>query len=169
MTGDGDWPELLVRIAAERGIDFEPMPATVAHVLPPLADAVTMAVSQLAQPHELRWVAAALAALSHHTQAAAHETAVLAALASSADPRRRHPSQGDPDQVGDPGQGEPRRDGPRQGGDEMVVVAVVTSHYGCWPGSAATESRAGPCPAARSQWGSPWRRRWYARSPRSAA
>ncbi len=82
MTGDGDWPELLVRIAAERGIDFEPMPATVAHVLPPLADAVTMAVSQLAQPHELRWVAAALAALPHHTHAAALETAVLAALTS---------------------------------------------------------------------------------------
>ena len=73
--------QLVVRIATERGINFEPVPATVAHVLPQLADAVAEMVRGLSKPHELRWVAAALAALSHRTD--------QAALASSTSPDHR--------------------------------------------------------------------------------
>src|SRR6478672_8759863 len=60
--------ELLLRVAAERGIDVEPMPATVAPLLAPLASAVAEIVDRLSEPQELRWVAAALAALAHQTQ-----------------------------------------------------------------------------------------------------
>ena len=71
MTGDLEWTELLVRIAAERGIDFEPMPPRVAQALAQLARTVADLVVELPEPQERRWLAAALAALSHQTHAAA--------------------------------------------------------------------------------------------------
>jgi 8-oxo-dGTP diphosphatase len=110
MTEDEDWHELLVRIVAKRGIDFEPLPATVARLLPHLVHEVADVVGQLSQPPELRWLAAALAALSHQTQAAA-------ALAAT-----------DPAHIA-----ESRQDGPRQD-QEVVAIAVVVSAHGVLAG-----------------------------------
>ncbi|WP_246633781.1 hypothetical protein [Pseudonocardia nigra] len=57
--------ELLARISAERRLDFEPTPTAVAAALPELVEAVERIAGRLTEPQERRWLAAALAALSH--------------------------------------------------------------------------------------------------------
>ncbi|HVL86301.1 MAG TPA: hypothetical protein VM367_18700 [Pseudonocardia sp.] len=60
--------ELLERVAAERGIDAEPAPAAVAAALPEMVALVERIVLRLHDAQEWRWLAAALAALSHRVQ-----------------------------------------------------------------------------------------------------
>ena len=60
--------ELLARVAAERGLDFEPPPAPVLDVLPGLTHTVEDVAGRCRDGLERRWLAAALAALSHHVQ-----------------------------------------------------------------------------------------------------
>ncbi|WP_219419955.1 hypothetical protein [Pseudonocardia nigra] len=61
--------ELLKRVAAERGLDFEPAPEVVVEALPALARAVERVAERCRDAQERRWLAAALAALAHHVQA----------------------------------------------------------------------------------------------------
>jgi hypothetical protein len=63
--------ELLARIAADRGLDFELPPPAVTDALPDLATAVHAVLDRCQDSQELRWLAAALAALSHQVQARA--------------------------------------------------------------------------------------------------
>ena len=67
--------EALARVAAERGIDFAPIPDAVAAALPGLVDTVGRLAAGMDE-RERQWLAAALAALSEHVQ-----------LASLTDPR----------------------------------------------------------------------------------
>lgn len=60
--------ELLARVAAERRLDFEPPPAPVLDALPGLTHAVEDVAGRCRDAQERRWLAAALAALSHHVQ-----------------------------------------------------------------------------------------------------
>ena len=60
--------ELLARVAAERGLDFEPPPAPVIDALPGLTHTVEDVAARCRDEQERRWLAAALAALSHHVQ-----------------------------------------------------------------------------------------------------
>lgn len=60
---------LLARLATDRGLDFEPVPGTVGAELPVLRHTIEQIMARLAEPHEQRWLAAALAAWSHHVQA----------------------------------------------------------------------------------------------------
>lgn len=67
--------ELLARVAAERAIDFEPVPVSMVDALPTLLSLVAALVERLEDPQERRWLAAALAAaLSHHVQACSVES-----------------------------------------------------------------------------------------------
>jgi hypothetical protein len=61
---------LLARLATDRGLDFEPVPGIVAAELPALGRTVDQIMARLVEPQEQRWFAAALAAWSHHVQAA---------------------------------------------------------------------------------------------------
>lgn len=60
--------ELLTRIAEDRGLTFEPAPANVIDALPELQRTVDELAGRLDE-QERRWLAAALAALSHHVLA----------------------------------------------------------------------------------------------------
>ncbi len=60
--------ELLARVASERGLDFEPPPAPVLDALPGLTHTVEDVSGRCRDRQERRWLAAALAALSHHVQ-----------------------------------------------------------------------------------------------------
>jgi 8-oxo-dGTP diphosphatase len=60
--------ELLMRIAEDRGLTFEPAPSSVTDALPELQRNVDEFAGRL-DAQERRWLAAALAALSHHIQA----------------------------------------------------------------------------------------------------
>ena len=60
--------ELLARVAGERGLDFEPPPAPVLAALPGLTHTVEEVAGRCRDEQERRWLAAALAALSHHVQ-----------------------------------------------------------------------------------------------------
>jgi hypothetical protein len=61
--------EPLARVAAERGIDFAPIPDAVAAALPGLADTVGRLAAGMDE-RERQWLAAVLAALSEHVQLA---------------------------------------------------------------------------------------------------
>lgn len=61
--------DLIARVAAERCIDFEPMPASLVESLPALVGLVDDLAERLDEPQERRWLGAALAALSHHALA----------------------------------------------------------------------------------------------------
>jgi hypothetical protein len=61
--------QTLARVAAERGIDFAPMPDGVAAVVTGLVDTVEGLAAGM-DGRERQWLAAALAALSTHTQLA---------------------------------------------------------------------------------------------------
>lgn len=63
-----DVGELLTRIAEERGLTFEPAPSDVTDALPGLQRAVDEIAGRL-DAQQRRWLAAALAALSHQVQA----------------------------------------------------------------------------------------------------
>jgi hypothetical protein len=63
--------ELFARVVVERGLDFEPAPAPVIDALPALTDIVEGLAGRCHDAQERRWLAAALAALSHHVQAGA--------------------------------------------------------------------------------------------------
>jgi hypothetical protein len=63
--------ELFARVVIERGLDFEPAPAPVIDALPALTDMVDGLATRCCDAQERRWLAAALAALSHHVQAGA--------------------------------------------------------------------------------------------------
>lgn len=72
-ASDGGTPhvemgELLMRIAEERGLTFEPAPSDVTDALPGLQRTVDKIAGRL-DAQQRRWLAAALAALSHHVQA----------------------------------------------------------------------------------------------------
>ena len=60
--------ELLARVAGERGLDFERPPAPVLAALPGLTHTVEDVAGRCRDEQERRWLAAALAALSHHVQ-----------------------------------------------------------------------------------------------------
>lgn len=60
--------ELLERVAAERGLNFEPTPPAVTAALPELVAGVERVLQRLGDGQEWRWLAAALAALSHRVQ-----------------------------------------------------------------------------------------------------
>jgi hypothetical protein len=60
--------ELLTRVAAERRLDFEPPPPPVLDALPGLTHTVEDVAGRCRDGQERRWLAAALAALSHHVQ-----------------------------------------------------------------------------------------------------
>lgn len=62
--------ELLARIAAERGLDFEPAPDAVTAALPGLLRTVDELAASLGDVQQRRWLAAALTTLSDHVQAA---------------------------------------------------------------------------------------------------
>lgn len=64
----GAFEELLLRIAVERGIAFDPRPDGVDEVLSRLARSVDLAAARLPEPDQRRWLAAALSALSHQVQ-----------------------------------------------------------------------------------------------------
>jgi hypothetical protein len=59
--------ELWVRVAAERGIDFDPPPRTVAAALPSLVAAVEQHAAGMGEG-DRRWLAAGMAALADHVQ-----------------------------------------------------------------------------------------------------
>lgn len=99
--------ELLARVAAERGIDFEPTPPAVVEALPGLVEVVDHLAERLHDPQERRWLAAALAALSHRAQ--------LSALA-------------------EPHDADPQMTEERPAGTGGVAVAVVTSPLGVLAG-----------------------------------
>lgn len=61
--------ELLDRVARERGLDFEPPPVGITDALPELVRVVDELAERFGDAQERRWLAAALAALSHHVQA----------------------------------------------------------------------------------------------------
>lgn len=61
--------ELLARVARERGLDFEPPPVGITDTLPELLRMVDELAERFGDEQERRWLAAALAALSHHVQA----------------------------------------------------------------------------------------------------
>ncbi|WP_219420343.1 hypothetical protein [Pseudonocardia nigra] len=61
--------ELLERVAVERGLDFEPPPEVIVEALPALTQIVERLTDRCRDVQERRWLAAALAALSHHVQA----------------------------------------------------------------------------------------------------
>lgn len=61
---------LLARLAADRGLDFEPVPGHVAAELPVLRQTVEQIVAGLGESQDQRWLAAALAAWSHHVEVA---------------------------------------------------------------------------------------------------
>jgi hypothetical protein len=67
----GGWLECVrdgvARVAAERGIDFQPMPVPVAAILPGLVDTVEQLAAGMDE-QDRQWLAAALAALSGHVQ-----------------------------------------------------------------------------------------------------
>ena len=69
---EGGWQHgvdaLLEQVAAERGIDFDPTPTRVAAALPGLVQVVENLAADM-DTRDRRWLAAALAALSHHVQA----------------------------------------------------------------------------------------------------
>lgn len=60
--------ELLDQVSAERGLDFEPVPALVLDVLPDLTATVEGILERCQGAQDVRWVAAALDALAHHVQ-----------------------------------------------------------------------------------------------------
>lgn len=72
IAGDGpphvEVGDLLMRIAEERGLTFEPAPAAVTGALPDLQRTVDEIAGRL-DVQQRRWLAAALAALSHRVQA----------------------------------------------------------------------------------------------------
>ncbi len=74
--------ELLGRVAAERGLGGEPAPSAVTAALPELVVAVERVLQRLRDGQEWRWLAAALAALSHRVQ----EDALLLDLDDGQDP-----------------------------------------------------------------------------------
>jgi hypothetical protein len=61
--------EMLARVAAERGLCFEPALASVIDALPGLTRLVEDVAARCHDAQQRRWLAAALAALSHHVQA----------------------------------------------------------------------------------------------------
>jgi 8-oxo-dGTP pyrophosphatase MutT (NUDIX family) len=103
--------ELLGRVAEERGLNFEPPPAEVIDALPGLTETVENLAGRCRDVQERRWLAAALAALSHHVQAGA-----LAELTS------------DPHRDGEPAASPVAPDADR------VAIAVVTSRLGVLAG-----------------------------------
>jgi ADP-ribose pyrophosphatase YjhB (NUDIX family) len=64
----GRYEDLLLRIAVDRGIAFDPRPPEMDVALPWLARCVDLLVAQLPEPEQRRWLAAALAALSHEVR-----------------------------------------------------------------------------------------------------
>lgn len=60
--------DLLDRVAAERGLDFQPPPAPVLEALPALAEHVRGLLAEHQDVTERQWLAAALAALAHQVQ-----------------------------------------------------------------------------------------------------
>jgi len=62
--------EFWKRVAEERGLDFQPAPPTVEAAIPEVLRAVDKVAADLKDAQERRWLAALLAALSHHVQAA---------------------------------------------------------------------------------------------------
>lgn len=60
--------ELWQRVAEERGLDFLPAPRTVAVAIPDLVRVVDDVAAGLVDAQERRWLAALLAALSHHVE-----------------------------------------------------------------------------------------------------
>ncbi|GAA1278611.1 hypothetical protein GCM10009609_47480 [Pseudonocardia aurantiaca] len=101
--------ELLARVAAERGLDFEPAPVPVIDALPGLNRTVEEVAGRCRDDQERRWLAAALAALSHHVQ-----------VSTLPEPLAREPSD-TPDLLGS-----------AEGAE--AVVAVVTSPLGVLAG-----------------------------------
>jgi len=120
--------ELFARVVVERGLDFEPAPAPVIDALPPLTGMVEELAARCRDAQERRWLAAALAALSHHVQAGA--LTEPAPRPDSTDGRALAPEP--TEAVG-------------------AAVAVVTSPWACWPVAAVTESRDGCSRAGRSR------------------
>jgi hypothetical protein len=88
-------PDLLLRIAVDRGIAFGPRPAAMDVALPWLAHCVDLLVAQLPQPQPQprQWLAAALTALAHEVQMSTLadplplERRLIVALAVIASPR----------------------------------------------------------------------------------
>jgi hypothetical protein len=64
----GAFEELLLRIAVDRGIAFDPRPDGVDEVQSWLARTVDLAAARLPEPDQRRWLAAALSALWHQVQ-----------------------------------------------------------------------------------------------------
>jgi hypothetical protein len=82
---------MLARVAAERGLDFEPPPAPVLDALPGLTHTVEDVSGRCRDEQERRWLAAALAALSHHVQVSTlpeprHHSGVTSAISDHASP-----------------------------------------------------------------------------------
>jgi hypothetical protein len=115
----------------ERGLDFEPAPAPVIDALPELTVMVEGLAARCRDAQERRWLAAALAALSHHVQAG---------TLTEPPPRPDTTDGGDLVPVPTLAVG--------------AAVAVVTSPLGVLPAAAVTASRdgwslAGPSRTAR--------------------
>jgi hypothetical protein len=67
----GRYEALLLRIAVNRGIAFDPRPPQMDVALPQLAHCVDLLVAQLPKPEQRRWLAAALAALADEVRSSA--------------------------------------------------------------------------------------------------
>jgi 8-oxo-dGTP diphosphatase len=68
MRDVGRFEDLLLRIAVDRGIAFDPRPPEIDAPLPWLAQSVDLLTARLPEPEQRYWLAAALAALSHQVQ-----------------------------------------------------------------------------------------------------
>jgi 8-oxo-dGTP pyrophosphatase MutT (NUDIX family) len=68
MRDVGRFEELLLRIAVDRGIAFDPRPPEIDAALPWLAQSVDLLAARLPEPEQRHWLAAALAALSHQVR-----------------------------------------------------------------------------------------------------
>jgi 8-oxo-dGTP diphosphatase len=68
MRDVGRFEELLLRIAVDRGIAFDPRPPEIDAPLRWLAQSVDLLTARLPEPEQRYWLAAALAALSHQVR-----------------------------------------------------------------------------------------------------
>jgi 8-oxo-dGTP diphosphatase len=68
MCDIGRFEDLLLRIAVDRGIAFDPRPPEIDSTLRWLAQSVDLLAARLPEPEQRHWLAAALAALSHQVQ-----------------------------------------------------------------------------------------------------
>lgn len=88
----GRYEGLLLRIAVDRGIAFDPRPPEMDMALPWLAHCVDLLVTQLPEPEQRQWLAAALAALADEVRPPARPDPLpperlAVAVAVIADPR----------------------------------------------------------------------------------